>query len=711
MTDSPNPPLRKSNNPKISRNMKTKKLTPLEDAPTTQLSTTMNATKSITHKKDLMEALRRTNPAGVNTAPQIFWDVEGALRTTTIDDSEVQQQMAIVENGVNYNVKRYNDLRVMIERKTGELKAKLDELDLQKKQFEQLDAMKKAETAEAMRIEQLQKESRECDLQIRDKQHYIRRLEHMLGRLKSNQLKFDAHMTGMEETMRNIEKDGAEIRLMRRGLDAGLAKAQLVLEETKSNLAISRKDREVLLEQRKGEFRNALILNDWLKEREKMKVELGIELRGDLTIEEENFLRSQITEKQEKTRNLQRASEEGQKKLQSMEEAFTKLKQVTGVKNVEEMHEKFSNQKSNKLQLELECKDAEHRLAAAKKAHQKQEALFQELKSSGSGHTELNRESINKLEEAFADARNDQKFIKADSERISQVLLGLHQGAQGLLQRVQPYHALAEGGVFELTQIGEESSPWTETVDALTTAEHVLTKMLEAISGDGGGSGPGANAFDDDEDNESTFSRDSYTLDTTDEAPNYHNNVRIKSKKFIRDADAEEEAAMGAIAEKEEDDDVNAVVGANLATVTTLAADTMLSPMHGETVGVGAVTTGVEEKAAVAHTTLGGLAGNNKVPSRVAVKKASAQMNMEAKRKQDMEARRKRLLERMENKGGGDGQDDSRIGQTAKLKAQKASAERLCVTAKPPTLPDGVTLRDDPMTKTIAFLNSRPKLT
>ena len=37
-----------------------------------------------------------------------------------------------------------------------------------------------------------------------------------------------------------------------------------------------------------------------------------------------------------------------------MDEAFTKLKQVTGVKNVEEMHEKFSNQKSNKLQLELE---------------------------------------------------------------------------------------------------------------------------------------------------------------------------------------------------------------------------------------------------------------------------------------------------------------------------------------------------------------------
>lgn len=37
----------------------------------------------------------------------------------------------------------------------------------------------------------------------------------------------------MEDTLRSIEKDGTDIRLMRRGLDAGLAKAMIVFEETK----------------------------------------------------------------------------------------------------------------------------------------------------------------------------------------------------------------------------------------------------------------------------------------------------------------------------------------------------------------------------------------------------------------------------------------------------------------------------------------------
>jgi predicted phosphoribosyltransferase len=59
-----------------------------------------------------------------------------------IDDSDLKQQMTIVENGVNYNIKRYNDLRVLNERLTMNLKAQLDELDDQRNSYEELRAMK-----------------------------------------------------------------------------------------------------------------------------------------------------------------------------------------------------------------------------------------------------------------------------------------------------------------------------------------------------------------------------------------------------------------------------------------------------------------------------------------------------------------------------------------------------------------------------------------
>lgn len=50
--------------------------------------------------------------------------------------------MTIVENGVNYSIKRFNDLRVANVRLTHELKTLLDELSAQKGSYEELNAMK-----------------------------------------------------------------------------------------------------------------------------------------------------------------------------------------------------------------------------------------------------------------------------------------------------------------------------------------------------------------------------------------------------------------------------------------------------------------------------------------------------------------------------------------------------------------------------------------
>lgn len=101
--------------------------------------------------------------------------------------------MTIVENGVNYSVKRYNDLRVINERLVRDLKARLDELEYQKKSFEELDSMKNATTEDGIRIENLKKEITTCEDAIRDRTHYVRKLDHMLARLKSNQVSYPFH--------------------------------------------------------------------------------------------------------------------------------------------------------------------------------------------------------------------------------------------------------------------------------------------------------------------------------------------------------------------------------------------------------------------------------------------------------------------------------------------------------------------------------------
>jgi hypothetical protein len=230
-----------------------------------------------------------------------------------------------------------------------------------------------------------------------------------------------------------------------------------------------------MMAKRRQEVKNAELLQEWLRRREDVKAALVIELRGDLTREEENLLRSQITEKQEETKSLQKANEDSAKKLQTMEDIFGQLKQVTGVSSLENMLDKFSGQKSNKRELEAEVKEAEARLQAAKKQLQKRESEFQDLKSAGTGvgePKEITRDSTDLLEKEILLARNEYKLKKASADRLSAVLLGLQQGSNGLLQRVGPYLHLADTGVFDLTKV-EDDHFWQSTLDALTVVEQV----------------------------------------------------------------------------------------------------------------------------------------------------------------------------------------------------------------------------------------------
>ena len=539
--------------------------------------------------------------------------------------------------------------------------------------------MKKAQTDEGRRIDQLHRDTGSIEEDILRKEHYTRQLEYVLQRLRRNQIKFDAHMNGMEEALKGIDKESKEVRLLRRGLDSGLARAVHVEEETRNRLSNASKERYVLLEQRRAEMKNAEMLQQWLLNRDQAKMDLALALRGDLSKDEEELLVNQLRDKQDKTMNLQRANEESHKMLQQMEDEFMLIKQVTGVSSLEEMLEKVSSQKPNKANLETEVKEAEHSLVASKKASFELEAQFQNLKSSGVGVADISREVTNKMEADINAARQQFKITHALSERLNSVLVGLQQGGNGLQQRVHPYMHMADASVFELTQ-NEDDAVWAESMEALSSAEQVLTKMMELCAG-GDQSPNKLNNTDDDDDDTNDGTRDRSTMDSLDTGACFANNVRIISKKYIR------ETEFG------DDDDGKVKIETNND-------------------GMGMGTAEHEDEYEIPKT-LSSIQQTNTnqnddedyVPSRIGVKKISGKSCQDAVRKSDLETRRKKLQESMAGS-----MDNSGIGNAARSRSQFQSAARLSTIHHPATLPEGVTLRDDPMTKTKAFLVHLPDL-
>jgi hypothetical protein len=684
---------------------KPKKLEPLEPNQLSAQSKQMMNTKvkPINKKNDLIEAVRKAAPASVTINPALYHDVASNLKTCSIDDNEVRQQLSIVEDGVNNSARKYNELRVVCDRKATDLKARLDELDSLKLEHDAMVRMKTRDTHEARRIDKLKVQIEEVEVKLARSTHFARQLEHMMLRLARNKIKFDAHMNGMQDTYNAVYKEWEEIRLMRRSLDSGLASATLKYEEVAEQVRIKRHERQTLLHQRKLELKNAHRLKLWMKERAVVKMELATELRGDLTEDEEVLLRTQLKEKEEKTKRLQRANEESQRRVSLMEESFQRIKQITGMSSLDDMVDKFSVQRINKKNLEKEVSDVEQRLAEAKKLNSKAEQAFQERKSSGVGESEINRDDTITSEEKINAARYDYKITKAASERLDAVLVALRQGANGLLQRVQPYVSLVDAGVFELTSGGnvigggEESHSWTDTMDSLSTAEQVLSKMIEII---GGGDpsptkvGTGMNemiAFDDS------------NSEMNEMAPSMSNNVRIRSRRIKREA---------------EETDVQTGHPKVLPTMDEMSMDSS------DSISIYSDDGGSPQKNTHTHhlqppsSPNGGrdndTANNGPVVidehdsgNRLTVKKASGRITSDAHRKIAQEARRKKLAERM----GAQGEtDESGLANMAKFKAQQQAMDGLSYHMHPPTLPKTVTLRDDPMTKTQAFLTNMPEL-
>lgn len=823
-----------------------KKLEPLETMKMSQSQKNMTST-FVGTKKDLVEAVRRIAPASIETSPIIFREITGELKTTTMDGGNVKQQLSIVEDGVNNSARKYNDLKVACDRKTFELKAKLDELEGQKLQYDELCKMKKANTFESARIEAIKKDLAVVTDDLQRIDHQKRQLLHMLNRLNKNQILFEAHMNGMTDCYNAVHKEYGEVVLLRRGLDAGLAKTIAVHEATLNRVTEARHERAMAMAQRKNELKDAHRLKTWLKERAAQKIALSNGLRGDLTREEEHFLRMQVTEKEEKTRNLQKSNEENQKRAQLLERAFMRIKQLIGVATFEEIVEKFHMQRVNKVNIEREVKEVENRLSFLKSEYTRQEQQYRDMKSSGalgSAGDVVTRDMTVQLEEEIASAKNNYKLWRAELERLNNILISLQQGGMGLHIRATPFLNLIDGilsstgtgtpggpdrpnpnvdsegsgGVFELTSshdigptggggsvssahgsrkksvgsptghpngnsnAGGSPSPrsssmdlvrpntaerdagvgvdtampesvWRETMEHLTTAEHVFSRMLEITAQPGqspdvgqgsasivtgGKRGQMGGTFIG-----STFdgyaasfnAKDGYVdfslRDPRNAPPDLwtdqnvdggfiNHNIRVVSKKNLR--------AHEALLMKQDESVYASALGGTAAGTTNNNA--LLSTFdNGDMGSQGSGETSLD----LAEKTRPGTPGDTGVPvsdtqhsathanlanqtvidgdllTRVGVKTLSVNVATEHNRSVQQELRQRKLLERMKQ-GGGPGQE-SALDKAARVKAQQDSAERLCVFRKPATLPEGSTLRDLPLEKTEAFLSKMPKLT
>ena len=134
-------------------------------------------------------------------------------------------------------------------------------------------------TPDALRIQELESEIAGVKERMSKKLMQKAQYEHMMRRLRKNQVSFDAHIKSMDNALKASKKEYEEVHTLMRQLENSKQEALQGLHKYQAQLAASRKQRAKELAERRQEASNARRMEEWRKQREAKRAEMAAEVR------------------------------------------------------------------------------------------------------------------------------------------------------------------------------------------------------------------------------------------------------------------------------------------------------------------------------------------------------------------------------------------------------------------------------------------------
>jgi hypothetical protein len=297
--------------------------------------------------------------------------------------------------------------------------------------------------------------------------------EQIVRRLKEERIGFDNQLHAIERTLNAKEKDLEELVLMSHDATHAKEVAKAELAKLDAVLTEERKHRERELVERRAIMQQRVEMAQRMERREKMRKDIQMDERGELGAAEEEKLSKKMYVQGMREATVESKLEDDQEKISSYEEAFRKIKDATGVADVNEVISKFLTQDETHNNLVSMTKEAQARIDALNEEKSQAKTKVEEIKYSGTGSLGSRRivdEFESHLSEANAKCeRNKQKF-----ERIAKILINVKAGVEHLADMLDP--------------VKINAPPITMTddtvVEVMQFCEQKMMKVLESVSFD-----------------------------------------------------------------------------------------------------------------------------------------------------------------------------------------------------------------------------------
>ncbi|KAL8014027.1 hypothetical protein Plhal710r2_c036g0130071 [Plasmopara halstedii] len=412
--------------------------------------TMVNKMKKITHKRELVEAVRKANtpimlPGRETGSKRSLQEDTGS--SVMLELNAGQRDIEYLEGGVHLNARKFNELKLMVDRRQRELHSLLDELRVLQLEHETLSKIQNQDTPVSKRNNRIKQEIAQCTAGMEEQMHSRRQLEHMIRRLQTTQLRVDAQLTGMTTAVNNSEREVEEVQLLCRQLEVGKSRAVQFLQDVQLQIQVERKARARDLGDHEVRARNSQKMETWRLQRIKERDEMLAELRGDLSAEEESRMLLNIRKREHASEALNAANLIKAQKFADFEALLDEIKLTTGAASLTDVVEKINAQVATSVSLDKEKLEAEERLLVSRRNKELMYKELNELKASYVGNLNLDRDLYSSLENEIRQAKVTLRVNKSAVDHLNGVMSAIRQEFSGLAKRLQPFDDILEGGI------------------------------------------------------------------------------------------------------------------------------------------------------------------------------------------------------------------------------------------------------------------------
>ena len=387
----------------------------------------------------------------------------GGTETSAIHEAELTK----VEQALTLLRQRQNQVMCGNKAKEKALKILEDEL----KDLQRSSSRPAHEANPLMRqIRTLENRLDKAMIKYNEAQSIRKTYDQIVKRLKEERVNFDNQLGAIEATLHAKEHDYEELLLMSH--DASHAKdvARAELLKLQSLVGEERRAREKELTERRNAVTAREEMHTRMVEREKARQDIVLEAKGDLSTEAEEALKKNLVTNALHHQLNQNVMEGEQQVMSAYEAAFRKIKEATGVGDVNEVIQKFVTQKDTEKNLMTMTREAQARIDQLADERTQTKHQVDEMKYSGAGG-QSSRQEVEACEKKLAEATSSQDRVKTRHGRLTKVFVDIRAGIEHMSDKLEP------------VKLDQPAVPVSDDtiVDVMYQCESKLLKMFGVV--------------------------------------------------------------------------------------------------------------------------------------------------------------------------------------------------------------------------------------